>query len=74
MSYWNVHSRVLIVIYMSVCMLTYIDDDITIIERIDDDIYEYLTKIVDRYKNNNLLMYLVLINDSKATYVKLYSS
>lgn len=59
---------------MSVCMLTYIDDDITIIERIDDDIYEYLTKIVDRYKNNNLLMYLVLINDSKATYVKLYSS
>ena len=59
---------------MSVCMLTYIDDDITIIERIEDDIYEYLTKIVDRYKNNNLLMYLVLINDSKATYVKLYSS
>ena len=59
---------------MSVCILTYIDDDITIIERIEDDIYGYIIKLVDEYKNNNLLMYLVLINDSKATYVKLYSS
>ena len=59
---------------MSVCILTYIDDDITIIEKIDDDIYGYIIKLVDEYKNNNLLMYLVLINDNKATYVKLYSS
>ena len=51
---------------MSVCILTYIDDDITIIEKIDDDIYGYIIKIVDEYKNNSLLMYLVLINDSKA--------
>ena len=59
---------------MSVCILTYIDDDITIIEKIEDDIYGYIIKLVDEYKNNNLLMYLVLINDNKATYVKLYSS
>ena len=59
---------------MSVCILTYIDDDITIIEKIEDDIYGYIIKLVDEYKNNKVLMYLVLINDNKATYVKLYSS
>ena len=59
---------------MSICVLSLIDDDITIIEHLEENIYEYLIKIVSEYKNNNLLIYLVLINDCKATYIKLYSS
>ena len=59
---------------MSICVLSLIDDDITIIEHLEENIYEYLIKIVSEYKNNNLLIYLVLINDGKATYIKLYSS
>ena len=55
-------------------MLTYIGDDITVIERVDDDIYGYMIDLIDKYKNESLLMYLVLINESKATYIKLYSS
>ena len=59
---------------MSICILSLIDDDITIFEKIDDNIYEYLIKIVSEYRNNELVMYLVLIENEKATYIKLYSN
>ena len=59
---------------MSICILSLIDDDITIFEKIDDNIYEYLIKIVSEYRNNELVMYLVLVENEKVTYIKLYSS
>ena len=59
---------------MSICILSLIDDDITIFEKIDDNIYEYLIKIVSEYRDNELVMYLVLIENEKATYIKLYSN
>lgn len=59
---------------MTVCVLTLIDDDITIFERIDDNIYDYLIKIVSEFKESDLTVYLVLIEDQKAVYIKLYSS
>ena len=59
---------------MSICILSLIDDDITIFEKIDDNIYEYLIKIVSEYRNNELVMYLVLVKNEKATYIKLYSN
>ena len=59
---------------MSICILSLIDDDITVYEKIDDNIYEYLIKMVSEYKNNELVMYLVYVENEKATYIKLYSS
>lgn len=59
---------------MSICILSLIDDDITIFEKIDDNIYEYLIKIVSEYRNNELVMYLVLVENEKVTYIKLYSN
>ena len=59
---------------MSVNIYTIIDDDITINERIESDIYNYLIKIVDKYKEHSLMVYLVLYSDEKAYYIKLYES
>lgn len=59
---------------MSVNIFTIIDEDITINERIESDIYDYLIKIVDKYKEHNLMVYLVLYSDEKAYYIKIYES
>ena len=59
---------------MSVNILTIIDEDITINEHIESDIYEYLIKIIDTYKEHSLMVYLVLYSDEKAYYIKMYES
>ena len=59
---------------MSVNIYTIIDDDITINEHLESDIYEYLIKIVDKYKEHNLMVYLVLYSDEKAYYIKLFEN
>ena len=59
---------------MSVNIYTIIDDDITINERIESNVYEYLIKIIDTYKEHNLMVYLVLYSDEKAYYIKIYEN
>lgn len=59
---------------MSVTIYTIIDDDIVINEQIKNNIYDYLINIVDKYKEHSLLVYLVLMSEDKAYYIKLYEN
>lgn len=59
---------------MSVTIYTIIDDDIVINQQIKNNIYEYLINIVDQYKEHSLLVYMILMSEDKAYYIKLYEN
>lgn len=57
---------------MSVYIYTIIDDDITIHERVEGNVYQYLNKIVETYREHDLIVYLGLYTEETAYYIKIY--
>ena len=55
-------------------IISIIDQDIFINERVYEDIYEYINKIVENYKEYSIIIFLNLVISNSEIYIKIYDN
>lgn len=53
-------------------ILSLIDFDIIINEKVNSDVYEYVKNIVEKYSNYSIVIYLQLTISDNIIYIKVY--
>lgn len=55
-------------------IISIIDQDIFINERVYGNIYEYIKKIVENYKEYSIIIFLNLVISNNEIYIKIYDN